>query len=136
MIKSYSELIRLPTWEARYEYLRKRGRVGEDTFGFDRYLNQAFYRSRMWRELRHEIIVRDNGCDLAMPGYEIHSMITVHHMNLLTLEDFENGTDNLFNPEGLITTSHETHMAIHYASEVSLPSPLVERMPNDQSPWR
>ena len=135
-VKSYSELIRFPTFEERYAYLRMKARMGGETFGFDRYLNQVFYRSRLWRDLRHRIIVRDNGCDLAVPGYEIHSMIVVHHINPLTFEDIEDQTDNLLDPEGLITTSHETHMAIHYARANPLPSPLIERRSGDQIPWR
>ena len=110
--------------------------MGEATFGHDRWLNQVFYRSRMWRDLRHRIIVRDGGCDLAVPGYEIHSMITIHHINSLTLDDIKNRTNKLLDPEGLITTSHETHIGIHYASENPLPSPLIERRPGDQIPWR
>ena len=136
MIKSYSELINLLTWEERYEYLRVRATLGESTFAFNRYLNQAFYRSRMWRDLRHEIIVRDNGCDLAVPGYEINSMITIHHIQPISIEDVEDFSDKLFNPDNLITTSHETHMAIHYASAVRLPNLLTERHPGDQIPWR
>jgi len=136
MTRSYSELITLPTFEERYEFLRMKAMVGAATFGFDRYLNQVFYRSRLWRNLRHEIIVRDNGCDLAVPGYEIHSMIAVHHINPLTPEDVENFTDNMVDPEGLISTSHETHMAIHYARANPLPRLLVERRPGDQIPWR
>lgn len=136
MIKSYSELIRLKTFEERYQYLRTSSIVGDRSFGSDRYLNQSFYRSKVWRDLRHEIIVRDNGCDLAFPGYEIYSMIVIHHINPVTIEDIESGSDNLLNPEGLITTSHETHMAIHYARESFRPSVLVERRPGDQTPWR
>lgn len=136
MIKrSYSELIKLKTLEERYRYLRLGGFPGEATFGFDRYLNQMLYRSRKWKSLRDEIIVRDDGCDLAMPGYEIYDMVIVHHMNPLTVEDIEIGSERIFNPDELICTSHMTHMAIHYGDDRLIPKPPVDRRPGDTTLW-
>lgn len=136
-IKTYSELIRLPTFEERYNYLRLTGRVGRETFGFDRYLNQVFYqRSQKWKRARDQAIIRDNGCDLAMEGHEIYERIIVHHMNPITIEDLENESDFLLDPEFLITTIHNTHNAIHYGDASLLTSLPVERTRNDTCPWR
>lgn len=136
MIRTYSELLEYPTFLARYRYLRLRGEVGYVTFGHDRYLNQALYRSREWKRLRHEIIVRDEGCDLGIPGYEIHDAIYVHHMNPITPQTvIQHEEAWLFNPEYLITTTHNTHNAIHYGDEGLLPKPYVPRRPGDTKLW-
>lgn len=135
-IKTYSELITLPTFEERYRYLRLSGNVGEETFGFDRYLNQMFYRSQRWKEVRDFVIIRDNGCDLGVEGYEIYGRILIHHMNPITLRDIEYETEFLLDPEYLITTVHNTHNAIHYGDESLLITAPVERRPNDTCPWR
>lgn len=135
-IKTYSELITIPTFEERYRYLRIGGRVGEETFGFDRYLNQVFYRSQEWRSIRDQVILRDNGCDLGIPGREIPSRIIVHHMNPLTMEDVVNRTEFLLDPEYLICTVKGTHDAIHYGDESLLIKAPVERRKNDTCPWR
>lgn len=136
LIKSYSELRRLSTFEERYNYLRLRGRVGEDTFGFDRAFNQMFYRSREWKALRDEIIIRDNGCDLGIEGYEIHERIIIHHMNPISLADIRDNTEFLMNPEYLITTTHHTHNAIHYGDESILRKGPIERSRFDTCPWK
>lgn len=138
MVRSYSDLIQLPTYEERLEYLRLRGTVGQDTFGFDRYLNQLFYRSAEWKRVRDIVIVRDNGCDLAMPGYEIGDKIFVHHMNPITINDIEDATEFLLNPEYLICVSKETHDAIHYGTDMAgyaERKKVVERKPNDTKLW-
>lgn len=135
-IKTYSELIALPTFEERYRYLRLGGKVGEDTFGFERYLNQKFYQSVEWRRFRDSIIVRDLGCDLGVDGYEIHGPIYLHHMNPLTIADFRNQTEALMNPENIICVSFNTHNAIHYGDENLLPKLPIERTRNDTCPWR
>lgn len=136
-IKTYSEMIRLSTFEERYEYLRLFGIVGADTFGFDRYLNQAFYKSTEWKKLRHEIIVRDNGCDLAMPGYELYGNIYVHHMNPITIDDINNASEFLLNPEYLVCVSLDTHNAIHYGDKKLIKKKeIVERKRNDTCPWK
>lgn len=137
MKKTYSELILLPTFEKRYEYLKLYGHVGEDTFGFDRYLNQAFYRSTEWKRIRREIIVRDNGCDLAHPDREIVGPIYIHHINPISMKDLTDQTDYLRDPENLVCVSYNTHQAIHYGStELLTPTELVERRPNDTCPWK
>lgn len=135
-IKRYSELITLPTFEERFRYLKLDGKVGEDTFGFDRYLNQVFYRSQKWKSIRDYVIVRDNGCDLAMEGYEIHGRILIHHMNPISLRDLETESEFLLDPEYLITTVHNTHNAIHYGDESLLFTVPVERTKNDTCPWK
>lgn len=135
-IRTYSELILLSTFEERYEYLRLGGRVGEETFGFDRYLNQMFYKTPEWLAVRNKIIVRDNGCDLAMPDREIRGKIMIHHMNPITVEDIVNRSEFLLNPEYLICTIKNTHDAIHYGdSELLYKDPIV-RTKNDTCPWR
>ena len=135
-IKTYTELSRLPTFEERYRYLRLKGAVGQDTFGFDRYLNQIFYRSQRWKAVRDHVIVRDNGCDLGVEGYEIHGRIIIHHMNPITLKDIETESEFLMDPEYLITTVHNTHNAIHYGDEGLLITAPVERSRNDTCPWK
>lgn len=136
IIRTYSELIQLPTFEERYRYLRLGGRVGEDTFGFDRYLNQLFYKSDEWLSRRDEIIIRDNGCDLGIPGREIYGRILIHHMNPIAVRDILNRTEYLLNPEYLISTIKNTHDAIHYGNEESLILVPPERVKNDTCPWR
>lgn len=135
-IKRYSELITFLTFEERFRYLKLDGKVGEDTFGFDRYLNQVFYRSQKWKSIRDYVIVRDNGCDLAMEGYEIHGRILIHHMNPISLKDLETESEFLLDPEYLITTVHNTHNAIHYGDESLLFAVPVERTKNDTCPWK
>lgn len=135
-IKRYSELIQLPTFEERYRYLRLGGKVGEETFGFDRWLNQKFYKDSEWLKIRDEVIIRDNGCDLGMPGREIHSRILVHHMNPITKDDILHRTKFLLDPEFLICTVKNTHDAIHYGDESLLILAPVERSKNDTCPWR
>lgn len=137
--RRYSDLIKLPTIKERYEYLKLDGAVGEATFGFDRYLNQRFYRSKEWRQLRDQIIVRDNGCDLAMPddAYSIRGSIIVHHMNPVSIEDLIKKIDDILDPEYLVCVSDKTHRAIHYGDESGLPlTKFVERVPGDTCLWR
>jgi len=136
MIRTYSELSKRQTFEERYRYLQLNGIVGEETFGFDRFLNQQFYRSREWKAIRDMVIVRDNGCDLGVEGYEIHGKIYIHHMNPISKLDVRTQSDFLLNPEYLICTTHATHNSIHYGDEKLLMSTLVERVPNDTCPWR
>ena len=135
-IRTYSELIRLPTFEERFRYLKLDGLVGKDTFGFDRYLNQEFYRSKEWKEVRDFVIVRDNGCDLGMDGYEIAGRIYIHHMNPITVNDIVHSSDFLLNPDYLICMSHNTHNAVHYGDEDLLVTAPVERRKNDTCPWK
>lgn len=136
MIRSYSELIRLKTFEERYEYLTLRGNVGAATFGFDRYLNQIFYNSSRWRSIRDHIIFRDRACDLGIDGRDIFDGIRVHHMNPVSIEDLEDVTDNLVDPEFLICTSLTTHNAIHFGSKKNLIVLPTERRRGDTTPWR
>ena len=135
-IKCYSELILLPTFQARYQDLRLNGEVGKETFGFDRYMNQFFYRSPEWRRVRDFVITRDEGCDLGVPGREIFGRVIIHHMNPIRPEDIRNRSELLLNPEYLITTIHDTHLAIHYGDEHLLLQEPVERRPNDTCPWK
>lgn len=135
-IRTYSELITIPTFEERYDYLRLGGKVGEETFGFDRYINQSFYKSDEWLSIRDRIITRDNGCDLGMEGHEIHGRILVHHMNPITKDDILQRSEYLLNPEYLITTIKNTHDAIHYGDRSLLITSPVERSRNDTCPWR
>ena len=135
-IKTYSELITIPTFKERYEYLRLKGLVGEETFGYDRYLNQSFYKSREWMDIRDYVIVRDNGCDLGMPGHEIHGRILIHHMNPITKEDILRRSKFLLDPEYLISTIKTTHDAIHYGDENLLMDEPIVRTKNDTCPWR
>lgn len=136
MSKCYSELIRLPTFIERYRYLKLDGVVGEDTFGFRRWLNQVLYNSQEWKNFRREINRRDNGCDLAMPGFEIYGPVIIHHINPITYEDVLYRRDCLFDPENTILTQLGTHNAIHYGDESLLNIGPVERAPNDTCPWR
>ena len=136
IIRTYSELITLPSFEERYRYLKLDGSVGKETFGFDRYLNQDFYRSKEWEHIRDEIIVRDFGCDLGIRDREIPIRIYVHHMNPISVKDITNATEFLLNPDYLICTSHSTHNAIHYGDESLLVIAPVERRKNDTCPWR
>lgn len=138
IIRTYTELIQLPTFEERYRYLRLGGRVGEDTFGFDRYLNQLFYTSDEWRAIRDEVIIRDNGCDLGVPGRDIPEgiPILIHHMNPIAVRDILDRSDYLLNPEYLICTMKRTHDAIHYGNENSLLTIPPERSKFDTCPWR
>ena len=135
-IRTYSELSKLLTFEERFRYLSLDGKVGEETFGFDRYLNQMFYRSQKWKAVRDYVIVRDNGCDLGVEGYEIHGRIIIHHMNPITIRDIEKESDFLLDPEYLITTVHNTHNAIHYGDENLLIKAPIERSKNDTCPWK
>lgn len=135
-IRTYSELIKLQTFEERFRYLQLNGRVGEETFGFDRYLNQKFYNDPEWLRIRDQVIIRDNGCDLAMPDHEIKTRILVHHMNPIDKEDILRRSDFLLNPEYLICTIKATHDAIHYGDESKLIIMPPERRPNDTCPWR
>lgn len=135
-IRTYSELIAIPTFDGRFEYLQLNGLIGEETFGFDRYLNQIFYRSQEWKSIRDFVIVRDNGCDLAMDGYEIHGRIYIHHMNPISVEDIVRKSDYLLNPDFLITVTHHTHNAIHYGDKNLLVSAPIERSRNDTCPWK
>ena len=135
MIRTYKELSRLQTFEERFEYLKLRSYVGRDTFGFDRYLNQQFYRSAEWRNIRQHVIARDLGCDLGIEGYEIYDRIIIHHMNPIDPDDIIHGNDDIINPEFLITTTHLTHNAIHYGDPSRIPHQLVERRPGDTKLW-
>ena len=135
-IKTYSELITIPTFEERFEYLRLNGKVGEETFGFDRYMNQNFYRSPEWKRIRDFVIARDYGCDLGVDGREIYGRILIHHMNPISQYDILHSSDFLLDPEYLITVSHETHNAIHYGDVSLLSRAPVERTKNDTCPWR
>lgn len=134
MIRTYSELIKLKTFKDRFEYLKLDGIVGEETFGFDRYMNQIFYKSREWTSVRRAVIIRDNGCDLGVEGYEIHGKILIHHMNPINLSDIVHKTDELLNPDYLITTVLSTHNAIHYGDASLLPALPIERRANDTCP--
>lgn len=136
MLRTYSELSRLQTFRERFEYLRLDGIVGAETFGFDRYLNQVFYNSDEWKAVRKTVIIRDNGCDLGMNGYDIHGKIIVHHMNPFSIDDVLHRKEELLDPEFLISTVLNTHNAIHYGDESLLPSAPIVRTRNDTCPWR
>lgn len=137
MIRSYTELSRLQTFEERFEYLRLDGEVGKDTFGFDRIFNQRFYSSMDWKRIRDKVIIRDNGCDLGVEGHGIYGQrIVIHHLNLISLEDLEHRTEILLNPEYLITTIHSTHNAIHYGDIDLIVRAPIERTKNDTCPWK
>lgn len=135
-LRTYSELSRLQTFRERFEYLRLDGVVGVETFGFDRYLNQVFYNSDEWKAVRKTVIIRDNGCDLGMDGYDIHGKIIVHHMNPFSIDDVLHRKEELLDPEFLISTVLNTHNAIHYGDESLLPSAPIVRTRNDTCPWR
>lgn len=136
MIRTYSELCKFTTFKERFEYLKLSGQVGQSTFGFDRYLNQIFYKTPEWKSVRNKIIVRDDGCDLGIEGREIHGRIYIHHMNPIMVRDVLDRTDILLNPEYLITTTFNTHQAIHYSDEDLLVMDPIERIPNDTCPWK
>jgi hypothetical protein len=133
--RTYSELIQIESFEDRFLYLRLQGSVGLDTFGFDRYMNQRFYASREWKRVRQIVIARDNGCDMAVPGFEIYDRIYIHHMNPMTPDDIKHGNDDILDPEFLICVTHKTHNAIHYGDERLLPRQLIERRPGDTKLW-
>lgn len=135
-IKTYSELIQLPTFIQRYRYLKLSGQVGEDTFGYERYLNQILYHSSEWRRFRRDIIIRDNGCDLGCDGYEITGKIIIHHINPITLKDIEQRNPMILDPENVISTIHNTHNAIHYGDESLLVTEPLIRTQNDTCPWK
>lgn len=135
-IKRYSELILLPTFEERYKYLQLNGVIGDETFGFDRYINQMFYRSQEWKQVRDYVIVRDNGCDLGIEGHEIRGKILIHHMNPIGIKDIQQVNKFLLDPEYLITTMLSTHNAIHYGDESLLVTDPIERSKNDTCPWK
>lgn len=136
MIRRYSELSKLDTFEERFEYLKLSGVVGAETFGYDRYLNQMLYTSQRWRRLRSDIIIRDNACDLGIEDREIYDRILIHHLNPITIEDILRESEFVFSPEFLICTTLATHNAIHYGDANQLPKPIIERSMNDTIPWR
>lgn len=135
-IRTYSELSKLKTFEERLHYLMLDGVVGETKFGYERYLNQRFYRSPEWKKIRRQVILRDNGNDLGVEGHQIYGRMYVHHMNPITKDDICKGTEYLLNPEYMITVSYNTHQAITYGTESTIPKPVVERQANDTCPWR
>lgn len=135
LIRTYTELSRLKTFRERYDYLRLAGIVGEKTFGSERYLNQSFYRSYDWKKVRDKVIMRDNGCDLGVEGYDIPRHIIIHHVNPITIEDIEEMKPEIFDPEFLICVSERTHNAIHFGDADLLPKELVVRRPGDTCPW-
>ena len=134
-IRTYSELRRIDSFEERYDYLKLGGEVGKSTFGFDRWINQAFYTSTQWKHIRNHVIARDEGCDLGVQGYEIYDRIYIHHMNPMTAEDIEHGEESILDPEFLISTTHRTHNAIHYGDARLLRQKPVERRPGDTKLW-
>lgn len=136
MRKTYTELVKLPTFLERYRYLKLNGKVGEETFGAERYFNQIFYRSPLWRAVRRDVIIRDSGCDLGIADRLIGGVIYVHHLEPVTIEDIENRRPWILNPEYLICASSNTHRAIHYGDESLLIPEYKERTPNDTVPWR
>lgn len=135
MIRSYSELRKFQTFEERYKYLRLFGIVGDSTFGFDRYINQQFYRSAQWKNIRNHVIARDEGLDLGVEGYEISDRVIIHHMNPMIPQDIIGDNMSILDPQYLITVSHRTHNAIHYGDDSQLAKPLVERRPGDTKLW-
>lgn len=135
MVRTYREMLQYRDFEERFEYLKLGGRVGRETFGFDRYLNQGFYKSREWRDLRHEVIARDEACDMALEGEPIRGRILVHHINPLVPSDIVHGGESLFDMDNLVTVCHNTHNAIHYGDASLLPKPFVERQPGDTRLW-
>lgn len=136
IIRTYSDLVKFKTFEERFQYLKLDGQIGANTFGFDRYLNQTFYKSHEWRSVRDIVIARDNGCDLGMDGREIHTLILIHHMNPILAQDIVRRSDILLNPEYLICTTKRTHNAIHYGDEGSLVLDPIERSRYDTCPWK
>lgn len=137
MIRTYSELIKLPTFKERFLYLQLNGKVGEETFGYDRYLNQVFYHSPEWRRIRKQVLIRDDGNEMGLPDYPIHGYIYVHHMNPISLKDIDDRKEDILNPEYLICVSKNTHDAIHYSNEdILIKRDPVIRKPNDTTPWK
>ena len=136
MIRTYSELVTLPTFLERYRYLQLGGSIGVETFGYDRYLNQILYRTAEWKRFRNKIIVRDNGCDLGCDGYEMFGKILVHHINPITVDDVLNRDPKIFDPDNVISTCLNTHNAIHYGDESLLITEPIERKPNDTCLWK
>ena len=134
-IRSYSELVQLETFDERFEYLKLGGGVGRPTFGFDRHINQQFYASREWEDVRQYVIFRDNGCDLGVEGYDIFEGPLVHHMTPMVVDDILHGETWILDPEFLITTTHHTHNAIHYGTDVDIPKVVTERSPEDTKLW-
>ena len=134
--KTYSEFRRLPSFSERFEYLRTGSIIGDQTFDLERYLNQTFYQSKEWRDVRRQVILRDKGCDLGVEGYEIFGPITVHHMNPITTTDIDTRNPDILNPEYLICVSDQTHNALHFGDPNLLPRTMVERRPNDTCPWK
>jgi hypothetical protein len=134
-IRSYSEMLTFITFEERFDYLKLQASVGESTFGFDRHINQGFYRSHEWKTIRNVVISRDLGCDMGVPGYEIFDKVIIHHMNPMTPEAIDEADPDILNPEYLVLVSHNTHNAIHFGDERSLTQPLVERRPGDTNLW-
>lgn len=132
---TYTELKKRDAFLSRFRYAVLDGEIGVATFGYDRYLNQAFYTSREWKSIRDEVIIRDQGCDLGVPGYEIHDRVLVHHMNPITVQDLTEFNEDILNPEYLITVSTRTHNAIHFSDERQLPEPFVDRRPGDTKLW-
>ena len=135
MIRCYSELAFLETFEDRYKYLRLRGQVGDPTFGYDRWMNQDFYASTEWRQIRHHVIARDQGCDLGVEGFEVFDRIYIHHMNPMSTQDLQDGNEDILDPEFLISCTHRTHNAIHYGNGRHLPRQLVTRRAGDTKLW-
>ena len=135
LTRSYTELVRYSTLEDRFDYLKLGAQVGESTFGFDRYINQAFYRSTQWKHIRNHVIARDRGLDLGVEGYEVHDRVIIHHMNPMGVEDIVDGDESILDPEYLIMTTHRTHSAIHYGDKRLLTPKLVARTPGDTRLW-
>lgn len=133
--RSYSELVDLDTFDARFEYLKLEGGIGRATFGFDRYINQQFYKSREWQDVRQYVIYRDSGCDLGIPGYEIHISPLIHHINPMTVDDIFHNESWILNPDYLITTTHTTHNAIHFGVKSLVPKVVTKRTPQDTKLW-
>lgn len=136
MIRTYTEMCQYDSLVDRFNYLKLNGQVGSQTFGFDRYLNQAFYNSPEWKRVKDIVIIRDNGCNLGVPGNDINDLILIHHMNPITVQDITDRNPDIFNPEFLVCTSKRTHNAIHYSDQSLLPQGLIQRCANDQAPWR
>lgn len=134
-IRSYSELRHFDSLESRFDYLKLNGRVGDSTFGFDRFINQMFYRSAEWRAVRRHVIIRDEGCDLGIPGHDIHKGLYIHHMNPMTVDEISSGDLSILDPEYLITVTHRTHNAIHYGTAQQLPRLPVDRVAGDTKLW-
>lgn len=135
-LRRYSELVQLKAYDERFRYLKMSAQVGQSTFGFERYLNQSFYKSREWQDIRHEVIIRDNGCDLGVEGYDIFDKILIHHMNPITQIDILERNPDILNPEFLICVNHRTHNALHFGDETILKDVIIERTPWDTCPWK